>query len=254
MKLMTYNILDGAINTLLQVIEIVNQTSPDFLTLNEANTFAENDHKLLEEFADKTNFSHFEIALSGEGNYHVAVFSKFPFIETKKLQPLSRACLITTINSPFGLLSVASLHLSPFSEDTQHGEIDLIVNAQKEYPNRILMGDLNSLSRIDKYDEKIIDKFNEAQRKKFTKDGELRYDAIDKILSVGYFDPAIKMDKNMEPTVPTAANKDNTHGNMRLDYIFLSESLMPHLLNYSVIRTKLTDQASDHYPVTIELA
>src|SRR3989338_2335619 len=97
MKLMTYNILDGASETLSEIIEIVKKESPDYLTLNEANTFARDDSKILKEFAISTGFKFFDIALSGKHDYHVAVFSKYPFKGVHKLQPLARACLIALI-------------------------------------------------------------------------------------------------------------------------------------------------------------
>ena len=52
---MTYNILDGASETLSEIIEIVKKESPDYLTLNEANTFARDDSKILKEFARQKN-------------------------------------------------------------------------------------------------------------------------------------------------------------------------------------------------------
>lgn len=253
MKLMSYNIFDGAVNKLPQIIEIVKKESPDYLTLNEANTFANDNNKILKEFAQATSFPYFELALSGEMDYHVAAFSKYPFLSVNKLQPLARSCLITLVESPSGKLSLASLHLTPYSEDLRHPEIDKIIEFQNQYDKRILMGDMNSLSQKDEYDNNIVGDFNEIQLKKFTTDGNLRFDAIDKILSVGYFDTAVELGKNGEKTVPTPENEDVSHSSMRLDYIFVSKSLLPKLKSYSVLRNSLTDKASDHYPISIVL-
>jgi exodeoxyribonuclease III len=250
---MTYNILDGAVGTLSKIIKIVNQENPDYLTLNEANTFANDNNKILNQFSKETGFANFDIALSGEYDYHVAVFSRYPFEDIKKIQPLARACLITTINSPFGLISVASSHLTPYAENLRLPEIDLILDSQREYENRILMGDMNSLSKHDMYDKGMINKFNDAQLKKFTTDGEFRFDAIDKIIAFGYYDSAMQLGKNRDFTVPTPSNVDVAHAKMRLDYIFLSKSLLPHLHTYRVVKNDLADEASDHYPVVIEL-
>ncbi len=252
MRLMTYNILDGAADTLQEIIEVVKKESPDYLTLNEANTFAANDNKVLKDFARETNFPYFDIALSGEYDYHVAVLSKYPFKSVHKLQPLARACLIALIDSPLGEISIASLHLTPYSEDLRHPEIDLILDFQQQYPHKILMGDMNSLSKNDKYDEKIIADFNETQIKKFTSNGKLRFDAIEKILSTGYQDSAVLLNKNNETTVPTPSNNDSAHAAMRLDYIFLSSSLSVQLSAYEVVKNERTNKASDHYPVIID--
>ena len=253
MKLMSYNILDGAVNTLSQIIDVVNSEAPDYLTLNEANTFANDNSKILKEFAHATGFPYFEIALSGEMDYHVAVFSKYPFIKIDKLQPLARACIVAKIESPIGRISIASLHLTPYSEDLRHPEIDKILEFQKSEENRILMGDMNSLSKNDNYNVEIVKNFNVEQTKKFTTDGVLRFDAIDKIMSVGYFDSAFELGENHETTVPTKSNQDPAHKFMRLDYIFVSKPLVERLKSYKVIKNELTDIASDHYPITLNL-
>jgi exodeoxyribonuclease III len=253
MKLMAYNIFNGAVNKLPQIIEIVNAESPDYLTLNEANTFANNGNEILKRFAQATNFSYFDLDLSGKRDYHVAIFSKYPLKTVQKLQPLDRACLVAVIDTEFGKLSIASLHLTPFTEDLRHDEINLVVDLQKQYPNKILLGDMNSLSRIDNYDENMIKEFNGIQLKKFTKEGNMRYDAIDKILSTGYYDVAVEVNKNEKYTVPTKSNLDAAHSQLRLDYIFVSKPLLDHLSFYDVIKNDLTDGASDHYPIVAEL-
>ncbi len=253
MKLMTYNILNGGKERLSTIIEVIKQESPDYLTINEANTFANDENKILKEVASKTGFPFFDIALSGEYDYHVAVYSKYPFKKITKLQPLMRACLVAQINSAFGELSIASLHLTPYTEDLRHPEIDVIISFQNQFQNRILMGDMNSLSSHDNYDPKIIKSFNDMQIKKFTTNGKLRFDAIEKILSVGYYDSALRLGKNKEYTAPTAINEYEAHSNMRLDYIFLSENLTHHLKEYNVIKNSLTMKASDHYPISVLL-
>ncbi|MFH0979559.1 MAG: endonuclease/exonuclease/phosphatase family protein [Candidatus Roizmanbacteria bacterium] len=253
MKLMTYNILNGGNERLSTIIEIIKKESPDYLTINEANTFAKDNNKILKEVANKTSFRFFDIALSGEYDYHVAVFSKYPFKKITKLQPLMRACLVAQIDSVFGELSIASLHLTPYTEDLRHPEIDRIVEYQKKFQNRILMGDINSLSRQDNYDQGMIKDFNDMQIKKFTTDDKLRFDAIEKIRNVGYYDCALEMGKNKESTAPTSINEYEAHSNMRLDYVFLSKTLLPHLKQYNVIKNSLTEKASDHYPVSVLL-
>ncbi len=253
MKLMSYNILNGAKDTLSLVIKAIKAESPDYLTINEANTFAENNNEILKKVAEKLNFLYFDISLSGEYDYHVAAFLKYPFLEIRKLQPLAMACFVARIKTEIGELSIASLHLTPYTEDLRHPEIDLIVKFQEKYPNRILMGDMNSLSKYDGYNPEIIKSFNDMQKKKFTTNGKFRFDAIDKIISVGYFDSALEMKKNKDYTAPTSINEYSAHSNMRLDYIFLSKSLLKNLTSYSVIKNSITNKASDHFPIKIEL-
>jgi len=250
---MSYNILNGGEAGLDLVIDVVRSESPDYLTINEANTFADSNQKVLREFAERTGFKYYELALSGEYDYHVAALSKYPIHKVQKLQPLMRACIVGVVKTEVGEISIASLHLTPYTEDLRHPEIDLIVGYQSKFKNRVLMGDMNSLSPNDGYSPEMIKDFNEMQLKKFTTDGKLRFDAISKILSSGYIDCAVKLDKNRIHTAPTTVNEYSAHSNMRLDYIFVSESLVPSIQSYGVVKTNLTDKASDHYPVVVEL-
>lgn len=253
MKLMTYNILNGGEARLDLVIDIVKKESPDYLTINEANTFLAEDKKLLREFAAKTGFKYYEISASGEYDYHVAALSRYPLRQIQKPKPLMRACVMSVIEAEWGKISIASLHLTPYTEDLRLPEIDLILSFQSEFKNKILMGDMNSLSQDDDYDPEMVTSFNDIQTKKFTTDGKLKFDVIGKILSDGYIDSAVALRKNTESTAPTTINEDSAHSNMRLDYVFISKSLAPYLLKYRVIKNDLTEKASDHYPVIVEL-
>jgi exodeoxyribonuclease III len=253
MKFMTYNIRDGAEASLPFVIEIVKRERPDYLTVTEANTFARAQNKILKAVAHEIGLLNYDIALSGEGNYHIAVFSTHPFKEVHKVQPLMRACVATTIETQLGRLSIASIHLTPHSEDLRLPEIDRIINFQKKYTHRMLIGDMNALSEHDHYSQEFIRRLNKIQLKKFTTHGHLRFDVIGKIMAVGYHDTALRLGRNNEHTVPTAVSNDAAHSTMRLDYIFTSETLLPYLTDYAVVKNDLTELASDHYPVLVNL-
>lgn len=253
MKLMTYNLLNGAPETLDDVITVIKSANPDFLTINEANTFVDNNEKILKIFAEKISLPNYKLALSGEYNYHVAVFSKFPFIKQEIVRPLMRAGILSVINSVWGEISIVSTHLTPNTEDLRLPEINLILNLQAKYKNKILMGDMNSLAEYDQYDPGMIRGFNEIQIRKFTTNNKLRFDAIKSILSGDYKDCGSLMKKNHIYTAPTEINEFMVHSNMRLDYIFISDSLVKHLRNYEVLKNRLTLRASDHFPVTVTL-
>lgn len=249
---MSYNILDGGETRIPEIIKVIQNESPDYLTINEANSFAKDDFKILKQIAKQTNLPYFELALSGEYDYHVAVLSKYKLKNVHKIQPLMRACIVSTIETELGEISIASLHLTPYTEDLRHPEIDSILNYQKQFPNRILMGDMNSLSEHDTYNLEMIKGFNKEKIKKFTTDGKLRFDAIHKILSTGYIDVARTLGKNTEVTVPSLS-AEGIHPHARLDYVFVSNPLAPHIKNYNVIKNELSHYASDHYPIVVEL-
>lgn len=91
MKLMTYNIFNGGGDRLPLILDVIKKENPDFLTLNEANTWVANDHRIFKQVAAALNLPYFDIALSGHGDYHVAVFSKYKLEYVQKLQLLERA-------------------------------------------------------------------------------------------------------------------------------------------------------------------
>lgn len=115
------------------------------------------------------------------------------------------------------------------------------------------MGDMNSLARSDGYDDSIISGFNEMQIKKFTENGKLCFDVTDLISENGFADPAVELKLNKVHTAPTSINEKSAHSDMRLDYIYVSQPLKPRILSYRVIKNEVTEAASDHYPVVLEL-
>ena len=252
-KLMTYNLLNGGENGIDKIIEIIKNELPDFLTINEANSFTDNDFKILKDVATAGNFVNYKLALSGQYNCHVAVFSRYLWKCVEEIRPVDRACLLAEFDTSLGKLSVGGLHLTPYTEDRRITEIDLITRAQSKYENKILMGDMNSLTEEDGYDEEMIKGFNEKQIKKFTAGGKFRFDAMKRIMSSGYVDPAVILKKNKIYTAPTSINEYGVHTNMRLDYILVSKTLRKNIGEYNVVKNVLSEVCSDHYPVTLEL-
>lgn len=249
---MTYNILDGGKGRLDLILKIIKTEGPDFLAVNEINGFERNDK--MNNFSNEIGLPHYKLSLSGEYDYHTAIFSKYPFKEIKEIKPLRNAGILAIIETELEELSIVGAHLTPDIEDSRLSEIDLIIGEQKQYQNKILMGDINSLSAGDGYNEEMIKGFNETQLTKFTTNGKFRFDVIDKIISSGYIDTAEIFGKQNASTVPTEIKQDEAHlTEMRVDYIFVFDSLKDKVKSYSVIRNKMTGRASDHYPVVIEI-
>ncbi|MEO6761725.1 MAG: endonuclease/exonuclease/phosphatase family protein [Candidatus Saccharimonadales bacterium] len=251
---MTYNILDGGGNRLDLIAKVINNAHPDIITINEANGFNEDNGQKLKRLSQKTGLPYYHLALSGEYDYHVAVISKIPFKARQEVHPLMRAGIIVVVETEFGDVSICGTHLTPYSEAQRIPEIRLIIDSQKKYKNRVLMGDMNSLSSNDGYPSSMPEDFNESQLKKFTKDKILQFQVTNTINTAKYIDVAIKLRKQADKTAPTSSNQDVTHASTRLDYIFVSTNLESHIASYQVIKDELTERASDHYPVLVELS
>jgi exonuclease III len=115
------------------------------------------------------------------------------------------------------------------------------------------MGDLNSLSPQDAYDQsQLLKQMQDAGTKKFGT-ATLRFEVITSILKSGLVDVVKQAHPNFEFSVPTPYNRDAEHfTQLRLDYIFTSSDLVKNLKSARIIRTAVTDQLSDHYPVAAE--
>ncbi|MEO8862725.1 MAG: endonuclease/exonuclease/phosphatase family protein [Candidatus Saccharimonadales bacterium] len=254
MKLMTYNILNGAKTEMEKVLSVVTDEAPDVLGINEANGFDKDHHKVLKEFASSSSFPYFDLAKCGDGDdYHVALFSKYPFKNLTHLSGFARAAIAADIKTPIGTISVIASHLTPYTEQLRMDEIEELISYDSALSYKVIMGDLNSLSRADEYDPEMLFAFNAMQTKKFTAKERLMFDATDKLLSAGYVDPAVVTGKQKVHTAPTSINEFRAHSNMRLDYILLSTQLADKLSGYKVLKDATTDTSSDHYPVVIEL-
>lgn len=253
MKLMTYNILGGWEDRIDLIIETVLDESPDYLVINEANSFVPDVSGHLERLAEATELSYAVAAPSGKDTFHVLLFSKKPFDYVQFLTPLVRAGAFAMVDTALGQLTIVGTHLTPFTEDERLAEIKSILKAVETHPNTIIMGDLNALSPHDDYSHLSWEEMNTIQREKFTTDQQLRFDTIRTIEEAGFVDSAVVRDSNHMPTSPTAITHDIAHANMRLDYVFVSRPLADTVVDYRVVKTENTEIASDHYPVVVEL-
>ena len=253
MRVMTFNILRGGIDEngsrIESIKKVINDVSPDFVALQEANNFREDDDKLLKEVSQHIGLAYYALSpgsdLAGE-RFNVASFSRYPFKEKHLFSGPQFQCagLFTVIGSPLGELSICNIHLNHEegdSEDIRLKELGVILEHVSGYENLILLGDFNSLSFDDNYDPETVQL-------------EYRFD-VTNTLKRDYVDIASYLELDNGITHPTASNKDPKYTMpIRIDYIFVTPSLAPHIKDATVIKTPTSEQASDHYPMiaTIE--
>jgi exodeoxyribonuclease-3 len=120
------------------------------------------------------------------------------------------------------------------------------------------MGDLNSLSSLDNYDEKeLLKEMKKLNTHKFTSrfgESHLRKEVISKIQEFGLVDALKLFSDKFEYSVPTTFNKDVDHiTKLRLDYIFVTNDLKKFVKDIQIIRNDETDRLSDHFPILIEI-
>lgn len=240
--LMVYNLGFNVEEHVSSAIKIIKNESPDLLVLIEAKWLV--NHKAIQDFSAKLDFPYFYLAKSYNSSNRVALFSKFRLENVSDVPGMKNAVVIATVGSDLGDLSIAGVHLASNTEDTRLTEIDRIISLQKSNQNKIILGDLNSVSP-----ENIVKNRSLSGTNKL----EIRYDVVESIRNAGYQDTALVSKRENIPTVPVTQDGDVTYYDLRLDYIFLSNSLVNRLVDYRVIVNELTKACSDHYPVVVRL-
>lgn len=233
-----------------KVIAFVNQQKPDILGMSELNGWADNDFQKLEEFSKKTNLKNHSFALTNSG-FHLALFSNESITSSEiEVDNFTHGLIQASVGS----LTLYLTHLDYGTEEGRLREADLIINLMKDTSNNILMGDLNSLSPLDTYDEdRLLKHFKQIGLKKFG-EKHLRRDVQKKLLASGLIDTARELSDSVKHSVPTSSNTDPAHAaKLRLDYIYISKDLKANLKNAAIIRNEFTNQLSDHFPVFIDL-
>lgn len=241
-SLMTYNLGFDRKEHISSAIKTIKNESPDILVLIEVKWLV--DHKAIQALSANLGFPYFYLAKSDNSSNRIALFSKFSLENASDVRGMKNAAIIATIESDLGEISIAGVHLATNTEDTRLTEIEKIVSLQKSNQNKIIIGDLNSVSP-----ENIVKSHTLSGTKKL----EIRYDVVERIKNAGYQDTALVTEKENVPTVSVTQDDDVTYYDLRLDYIFLSNSLVNRLVDYRVIVNEITNVCSDHYPVVVRI-
>ncbi len=256
MKIMTYNILEGGIDNkgsrIEHIIDVIKEVNPDFLALQEANNFDKNDSELLKRVSNETNLPHYTLsqgALHGDGErYHVVSLSRYPLREEHTFPESSfqSAALSLVIDSSLGEISLCNVHLHASSEDERLKELAVILKYQSRNKNNIILGDFNAISRSDHYAD--------LSAEEFTHYDLTRFDVTD-MLNRSYVDVISNLNVSESSTHPTVGVPHPiSKSPIRIDYMFITQSLFSNIKSGAVIKTKTSDVASDHYPTVVTLS
>jgi exodeoxyribonuclease-3 len=254
-RFMAYNIYQGGTGRLPLVIQAIRDANPDVVGISEANGWGERQDARLDEVARATGLSPSGFA-KAHTPFDLALLSRpAPRSIRSWNDGLWHAALEAVFEFPqIGEMGTLVVHLDPRDETNRLAELRAIVRRLNSYPNALLMGDLNSLSPDDPYDRDRL--LADLRHRKITKFGTeaLRFDCITFLQDAGFVDVWTAHGQPFAPTVPTPMNEDRHHegAGMRLDYGFITPSLVPRLLDTSVFRTPATERASDHYPLMID--
>jgi len=113
----------------------------------------------------------------------------------------------------------------------------------------LLTGDFNSASPHDPEPEGI-DELPAHYRVRYLAEDLRTADrrVLAQLEAAGWVDVGHALGGSNIPTVPTAGFNGTEFAVMRCDYILASSGLAACAVSYGVVRTPVTDMASDHYP------
>jgi len=232
---------------------VINDINADIVVLLEAWTWQADDH--LAKFSQITNYPYRFLSPSNT-KHCLGLLSKIKPNRTDSLnQNMHHSILKAEFPFENQNFTIIGIHLSPGAENQRLAEIKKIITLAKQENNPIVIGDFNSLSPEDEYDEKEL--LAILKQKKITKFGDtpLKWTVITAMLNAGFIDIGKKYAQlPIEYSVPTESNTDIDHfTKIRLDYAFTTREFEKQIVDTKILRDEITEQASDHFPLLLTL-
>ena len=235
-----------------QIINFLNTIAPDIIILLEAWNWDDGD---LREFGEQTGLSYYFLNRSNT-QHHLALLSR---VQPTKIESIREGFHHSVLRARFECigeppLELFGLHLNPVDEDSRLLEAREILGLTADR-DALLVGDFNSLATADEYNEtNLLNLLREQGIKKFGTD-KLQKKVIEEFLKAGYIDIIKKFHPyGLEYSVPTAVCTDVNHATrLRLDYALATPAMAALVKNASIIRNELTDAASDHFPLLLDI-
>ena len=249
MKILSYNLYNGADRSYDDLVTFINDEKPDILCLQEANYWQEGSPSRIEQFAQATGFKSWQFGDSNT-DFKLVTFSRQPIISSECVtNGFWHSTVRVTVAWRSTQLTIWNIHLDPRTPDLRLSETERLTSIIGTPKSTIITGDFNSISRTDPYPANLIDQLHVNGIQKFG-ETQLSFKEMQNLLNAGFVDITAALGKT-DTTVPTPSNDDNAHSiALRLDYILASLDIAPLVKIASVIKNDLTDTISDHYPVT----
>ena len=270
LKIMEYNLLEGLSKhndkkdiyefdkkRMKLVLTAVKKFNQDILILCEAS-FTPSHEKSKERFGIIIDYARlfgypyfcYGIRTDRDGS---TILSRYPLkFEEYSMEKTSFVRCFIKIKNKKITLDVVHPHPRISAFDKMRFIKSVIRDKEKNY---ILAGDFNSPSPEDRYNrEKLVQAFRgmlkpwEGSAEKYV-EKMLQGEMIEFIINSGLIDTyrATNKKKDFVFTNPTKLVAGVENSAMRLDYIFCSKEFK--VLDAGIIKNKITDFASDHYPI-----
>lgn len=230
------------------VKNMVADLRPDIMVINEALYCRLYDGQSVD-YARLFGFPH-QFAALYDGAWGNAIVSRFPIVRTKEMRIYNRGGLAVLIETPHGLLSVASYHPHPgrYPENKAQDFSELLEGVTGP---TVVCGDFNSISPEDEFDRHALIEacgtFScdpEATVDQFLRSGELVFKTL---AGLGFTDAVPPAGRRY--SIPTDLLNTDKASAMRIDHVLANETV--DIVDGEVVHSEASNLASDHHPVLI---
>lgn len=253
---LSYNVLEGfrKDSTLMRNFqEWVVKRNPDLVAFQEFNGISK---AQLVEMAKAAGYPY--TVLQKRAGFPLAIMSKHRITDVVKvIDGMHHGMLYAKIAGYHFIVT----HLHPKTYEKRILEVDTLLKYINRVPKGeplLLMGDFNNMSPLDKADynneakmKLVINSEKNNPDARITKNGEIEYTTIQKLLDAGMIDTWRKFNTVYDKSAPTKLKKHQNY--TRIDYIFMNQALAPYAVDATIVKDQLTDTLSDHYPMLLIL-
>lgn len=235
-------------------IDVITGLAPDVFLMQEAKGFDAAGGAWLYDLEARTGMRGF-LAVAPRTGQNVAIFVRAPLVPIAFEADgahFHHALATLRVRMP-GVdrpLTFMSAHLCPNGPDVRRREAAYLAVHAAPDALTLLTGDFNSASPHDP-EPAGFDALPAHHRARYLADDLTHADrtVLARLEAAGWVDLGHRLDPAITPTVPTAAFTGTEFATMRCDYMLASAALADMATSYEVIRTPITDIASDHYPI-----
>jgi exodeoxyribonuclease III len=257
-KIASYNLWDGSNRTYFRFIDFIKSQHIDVLCLQEINGWQDENFAKLNDFADRAGYTDYEYGNSNS-EYKLATLSMLPVVSKTVHQEGFWHCVVEThVKAGDTEIVIFNVHLDPWKEDPRIKEIEKILSKVDPSKPTIITGDFNSLSQQDNYPPEFLTMLQERKFYKFGQDA-LDFRVTDTVTNAGFIDVAARL-AHLDVTAPTPYGESGGTEEVpvsevpaRIDYAFVSSSLLPMVKDFQVIKNEETNKISDHFPIVLTL-
>jgi exodeoxyribonuclease III len=252
MKLMAYNIFEGGAGRIDPLAEVIRLAQADVIIIAEAW-----DEFLFHKLADRLHMDRFLADSPTNPKGATGLLTRLPIIEAVNHAPLdprlTRSACHAILQTSTTTLPLIGLHLHAretlADESLRLTELPALFDIAQQFGDRphLLAGDFNASHPQQPIDfHKLRPK---TQARLASQNNEIPRDVIRTLLEHGYLDAHALH----HPPADFHTSFTTSHPATRVDYLFVTPTLAPHVTSCQIFKPEMAKYASDHYPLLAEI-